>query len=584
MINLSGIDWEAFYKGLDELQKAIPQPTPAAALTKTEESIFGMTNDQVTQASNLATVVTQAIVQSPQVVDSPANKSPSPQELEQLAGKVISILAPTVAPDLPKDTVKTITNYVATNVSSSPEVKSSPAGVVLTPTQIKSLESDVVKAISGGTQEQAKATIQKVEEAKVSTPASPSTLSQEMALKDAEQKVVKGISGGDEEDVAAAIQAGGIIEDAARGVTSTVVTGPTGPIDPMGTQPTGPIGTQPTGPLGTQPTGPLATQPTGPIGTGPTGAFQTFVAKDGTVFSDFKSYSEYQSFLEGKRGERQSAFDLLFQEFSRYGLGSLVEPLRGLITDPSVSASEFTLRLRGTDAYKKRFAANEKRIGKGLTALNEAEYLSLEDQYQNIMRRYGLPSKYYSKDELGVQSAFENLIASDVSSLELEDRVQTAQERLYNAPPEVMRLLSDFYSGVISNGDALAYILDPENALSDIKRKVTAAEIGAGAAQSGLGIRRERAEQLGAFGVTGEKAQAGFQTVAGGLERGRQLSAIYQQDPYTQEVAETEVFGITGAPEARKRRQKIIKSEEATFKGQTGLTGGALSRDRAGQY
>jgi hypothetical protein len=360
------------------------------------------------------------------------------------------------------------------------------------------------------------------------------------------------------------------------------------PFVPVTSEPTEPIGTQPTGPAGTQPTGPAGTQPTDPAGTQPTGPVnppqKTWTSTDGTVFYDEKSYREYQDYLSGNRGNRQSAFDLLFQEFSQYGLGSLVEPLRGLITDPSVSSSEFTLRLRNSEAYQKRFAANAKRISKGLTALNEAEYLSLEDQYQNIMRRYGLPAKYYSKDKLGVQPAFENLIASDVSSIELEDRVQTAQERLFNAPPEVMRLLSDFYSGVISNGDALAYILDPENALNDIKRKVTAAEIGAGAAQSGLGIKRERAEQLGAFGVTGEKAQAGFQTVAGGLERGRQLSAIYQQDPYTQEVAETEVFGISGAPEARKRRQKIIKSEEATFGGQTGLSGGALSRDRAGQY
>jgi hypothetical protein len=47
--------------------------------------------------------------------------------------------------------------------------------------------------------------------------------------------------------------------------------------------------------------------------------------------------------------------------------------------------------LRGTDAYKKRFAANAARIAKGLGALSEAEYIGLEDQYQNIMRNYGLP-------------------------------------------------------------------------------------------------------------------------------------------------------------------------------------------------
>ena len=32
------------------------------------------------------------------------------------------------------------------------------------------------------------------------------------------------------------------------------------------------------------------------------------------------------------RAERQSAYDLLFQQFNQYGLGALVEPLKGLIT------------------------------------------------------------------------------------------------------------------------------------------------------------------------------------------------------------------------------------------------------------
>jgi hypothetical protein len=322
-----------------------------------------------------------------------------------------------------------------------------------------------------------------------------------------------------------------------------------------------------------------ATAPVTPTGTQPPA--QTWTATDGTVFYDERSFREYQDYLSGNRGARQSAFDLLYQEFSQYGLGSLVEPLRGLIQDPSVSASEFTLRLRGTDAYKTRFAANQKRIAKGLTALNEATYLGLEDQYQDIMRRYGLPSSYYAKDELGVQKSFESLIAADVSNVELEDRIQTAYNRVVNAAPEVKASLRDFYPN-ISDGDILAYALDPENAINEIKRKVTAAEIGAGAMQSGLRTGVQRAEELARFGVTGEQARTGFQAIAGGVERGRQLASIYDQDPYGQETAEQEIFALTGAPEARRRRQRIIKSEEAAFGGQTGLSGGALARDRAG--
>jgi hypothetical protein len=69
--------------------------------------------------------------------------------------------------------------------------------------------------------------------------------------------------------------------------------------------------------------------------------------------------------------ERKSAYDLLVSEFKQYGLEALVTPLKSLIEE-GVSPSEFTLRLRETDAYKKRFAANAQRVAKGLRALSEA--------------------------------------------------------------------------------------------------------------------------------------------------------------------------------------------------------------------
>jgi hypothetical protein len=152
-----------------------------------------------------------------------------------------------------------------------------------------------------------------------------------------------------------------------------------------------------------------------------------------------------------------------------------------------------------------------------------------------------------------------------------------------NANPEVTAALKQFYPD-ISNADILAYTLDPKNAIENIKRKVTTAEIGGAAIQSGLQTGLSRAEQLRAAGVTKETAQQGFGTIAGGLQRGSQLASIYGEDPYTQQVAETEVFNIAGAQEARKQRQKITGLEKATFGGQSGLTSSALTRDRAGGY
>ena len=283
------------------------------------------------------------------------------------------------------------------------------------------------------------------------------------------------------------------------------------------------------------------------------------------------------------KANRQSAYDLLFQQFDAYGLGALVSPLKGLI-ESGISPAEFTIKLRETDAYKKRFAANSARINKGLRALSEAEYIGLEDQYQDVMRRYGLPQEYYARGDMGRQEGFEKFIGGDVSPVELEDRVQTAQRRVLNAAPQVKDALTQFYGAEIGNGDILAYVLDPDKAIENIKRKVTAAEIGGGAMRAGLGLARARAEELGQYGVTGQQAVTGFGTIASGLERGRQLSQIYNQPDYTQAVAEAEVFALPDAEKARRQRRKLGQLETSTFSGTSGITGGALDRERAGQY
>jgi len=282
------------------------------------------------------------------------------------------------------------------------------------------------------------------------------------------------------------------------------------------------------------------------------------------------------------KGERQSAYDLLYQQFNQYGLAALVTPLKDLITS-GASPSEFTIKLRETDAYKKRFAANADRIKNGLKAIDEATYLGLEDQYQNVMRNYGLPAEYYARGDMGMQEGFNKFIANDVSAAELEDRVMTAQSRVLNSNPEVLASLKSFYPD-ITNGDILAYTLDPTKALTDIKRKVTAAEIGGAAMQAGLGITGTRAGELGSAGITKAQAQQGFETIGGGLQRGSQLASIYGENPYTQTTAEQEVFGLSGKMDAKKQRQKIAGLEKATFSGQTGVSSGALARDRAGGY
>lgn len=290
-------------------------------------------------------------------------------------------------------------------------------------------------------------------------------------------------------------------------------------------------------------------------------------------------------FGPGSKGydERKSAYDLLYDQFAKYGLQSLVAPLEGLIKE-GIPASEFAIRLRETEGYQKRFAANKARIQKGLKAISEAEYIGLEDAYQGIMRQYGMPESYYTRGDLGRQEGFEKFIAGDVSPAELETRISTAYNRVINSNPEVVQALKQYYPN-ITNGDILSYALDPEKALTDINKKVTAAEIGGAAIGAGLGIGMARAEELGAFGVSKAQAQQGYQTIADILPSAKKLSDIYAKQglgAYDQAVAEQEVFGISGATTAAQKRRKLTELETAQFSGSTGV--GALARERAGQF
>jgi hypothetical protein len=326
---------------------------------------------------------------------------------------------------------------------------------------------------------------------------------------------------------------------------------------------------------------------TGPTDGGDTGG------GSGDATQDLLLKQQKDAEEEAKRRDRQSAYDILYNEFNKYGLGSLAKEVEYLIQS-NLSPSQFAIELQNRPAYQARFSANKERIAKGLRALSPAEYIGLEDQYQNIMREYGLPASYYTKDTTGKQPGFDKFLEGDVSAAELEDRVITAQQRVLNANPEVLNSIKSFYGDSITNGDILAYTLDPSKALTDIKRKVTAAEIQGAANVFGLNrITAEstpdqvkaleaRAQALAGYGVDKAAATEGFAQVAEIAPRGSQLAEIYKEQPYTQATAESEIFRTTGAAEARAKRKKLTALEQASFGGASGAGTGALSRDRAG--
>ena len=275
-----------------------------------------------------------------------------------------------------------------------------------------------------------------------------------------------------------------------------------------------------------------------------------------------------------KESNRQSIITILQDRFAKYGLTGLGNKIKELAIDGATEAT-ITLGLQNTDEYKTRFKANEERLKKGLTVLQPAEYLNLEDGYRQVLRSYGLTA--FDNDEY-----VQKFISNDVSAAELSNRVVTAVQRVQNADPAVIKQLGEFYG--ITSDRLVAYVLDPQQQFQKIERQVAAGEIGVAAGRQGLKVGVQVAEQLAAQGITQAEAQKGYSTIADILPTAEKLSAIYGSttEKYGQSEAEQEVFNSLAS--AQRARQKLSALEVAQFGGSSGLARGGLTQQTSGNF
>jgi hypothetical protein len=172
---------------------------------------------------------------------------------------------------------------------------------------------------------------------------------------------------------------------------------------------------------------------------------------------------------------------------SEYGFGDdFFATIESLIIE-DLSEASIMLALRGSDAYKKRFAANATRVSKGLPALSEAEYLNMEKLYRDTLRQAGLPSQLFDN-----QDDFTNYIANDISYNEFQGRVSLAQRASQTADPAIKAQLKERYN--IDESGLVAYFLNPEKTKPFLQRQYNVAQTAAALQQAGFGTAQ--AEEL----------------------------------------------------------------------------------------
>jgi hypothetical protein len=286
---------------------------------------------------------------------------------------------------------------------------------------------------------------------------------------------------------------------------------------------------------------------------------------------------------------RQSAFEVLKERFQSFGLTSLANEIEKIFKGEGktranspipipTSEAGFYLALTETDAYYQRFGkVNEDRIKSGFTALDERTILGMEDEYQKVMKAYGMPKGFYDTPE-----DFQTFISNDLSELELADRLQASRQFTQVVDPVIKDQLKSMYN--IDDNMLTAYISDPEKGQKLLTNLAGRSLTGAAALLSGLTAEAARvAEGLGAGELRFQEQQQRFgaaQTIA---ERGQFLSQIERAD---KEFGEKEAVDITfgGLEQSRKAAERLASRERARFGGAAGTTTSSLATPTAGQF
>ena len=277
--------------------------------------------------------------------------------------------------------------------------------------------------------------------------------------------------------------------------------------------------------------------------------------------------------------EFKDAYALLNQTFRDYGLESLVPAIEGFMKR-NLGPNQAAIELRSMPEYIKRFKGNDLRRASGKNALTEAEYLAVEDAYDQTLRAYG-QQNYFGIDRKTKQEKSAELIGNDISAVEFRDRIQLAVDRVQNADPTIKNTLKQFYPG-LNESDLIGYFLNPTDNLPKLKEKVTASEIGAAATGFNLGTDVTAATDLAKYGVTQAQAREGYSTIAGILPEAKKLGDIYGESgiKYAQAEGEAEVF--KGNQDAATKRKRLASMERAAFSGSSGTGQSSLTRSTQG--
>lgn len=271
---------------------------------------------------------------------------------------------------------------------------------------------------------------------------------------------------------------------------------------------------------------------------------------------------------EQNQQDTETASSILAATLKYYGMDepALLQDVKTALADRRITGAstidDIGIQLRESEAFRRRFGANEARRAANKPAYSVSQYLQLESSYRQVLNAAGMPKDFYTD-----RTDIESFITNDISPDEVQYRVQQGYAAVKNADPAVVNELKTLYG--LDDGTLAAYFIDPNKTKDAVVRSARAAEVAAQARkQADIGLTRTQAEELVLGGVTEQQAQQAFGDVRALQELTNPLQG---EEALTQQELIQGVTGVNAA--AQQRVAKTARRRQAAFQtgGQVGL-------------
>lgn len=215
------------------------------------------------------------------------------------------------------------------------------------------------------------------------------------------------------------------------------------------------------------------------------------------------------------------------------------------------SQPEISQDLYQRPEFNSRFPAIKERQASGLPPISPQQYVTLEQNFQQIASATSLPPGFWdSKDD------FHHLIANDWNPQEFKDVITQGYEKVNSqAPPAVRQWFSDTY-GVAGDSNLAALFIDADRAgISMLQQHAAAAQVGGLARGYGFSIGARAAEDLTGLGLSEYRLNTGLGQAQG--TRPLLQGTVGEGTSFTDEQAVNAAFGQDGAAaQALRARQQ----------------------------